>query len=429
MQLQISLRKPIGQSNKAFALPPSKSLLARRLILNVLEGKALPVYNREERKTLPEDIQYLHKALKSFLDRETEICVGESGTAMRLLTPLLAFKVKQTTKLYGLGRQHERPISSLVEALRLMGADIEYLEKDGFPPLLIRPSIFKPTQVELDASQSSQYLSALLLLAPLVKNESFSIDTRPYKLVSSPYAFMTMNVLQESGYHWQESQGLFSFQGKELTKEDEKLIEADWTAASYAYELCSLLETGKELLLPKLILYSMQGDSRYLPSFFEQFGVKTKIFNHNAVLLVKEEAPQLRDIITLDCTECPDLVPTFVATCIMHRVAFSFQGVEHLKIKESNRLEILRRECAKVGVKLQINGAILSWNGTFSPITISEITLNPEGDHRMAMALTPMMYQLSKKSVIIKNPEVVAKSFPNYWDNLSIFGYSVNKLD
>ncbi len=428
MSIKLKIKESSIRSS-TFILPPSKSLLARRLILNVLEGKALPVYSQEEHKALPEDIQYLYEALKSFLSNETEICVGESGTAMRFLTALLPFKVKQTTKLYGLGRQHERPISPLVDALRLLGANIEYLEEGCFPPLLITPSVFKPTQVELDASQSSQYLSALLLLAPLVQNKDFSIDTRSHKLVSSPYAFMTMNVLKETGYHWEEKEGFFSYQGKEATKEDDKLIEADWTAASYAYELCSFLEIEKEILLPKLILYSMQGDSRYLPNFFEQFGVKTKIFGHNAVKLIKEESPKQTDIITLDCTECPDLVPTFVATCVIHAKAFCFEGVQHLTIKESNRLEILKRECAKVGVQLEIAPKTISWNGRYSSLPSSELILNPEGDHRMAMALAPMMSKLSKEALIIKNPEVVAKSFPNYWDNLSIFGYSVNKLD
>ncbi len=412
-----------------FPLPPSKSLLARRLVLEVLEGKGLSSYSQGEYKAFPEDIQKLYQALSSFLIEEQELCVGESGTAMRLMTAFLSFKVKQRTKLYGLGRQHLRPISALVDALRFLGAKIDYLEEDGFPPLLIKPSKLKPQKVHLDASKSSQYLSALLLLAPLVKEGNFSIDTRMYGLVSSPYAFMTMKVLREAGYHWQEENGLFSYLGKKSKEQGSELAEADWTSASYAYEICSMLGEGAKVSLPNLCLPSLQGDSKYLPSFFEQFGVSTQKTNNKTIVLSKEQEPKLKGIVTLDCSNCPDLVPTFVATCIIHARAFNFEGVAHLAIKESNRLEVLRRECAKVGAKLCIGLGTISWDGTYSTHPSSKPTLNPEGDHRMAMALAPMMSKFSQEGIMVETPEVVAKSFPNYWDNLSIFGYSVNKLD
>ncbi len=413
----------------SFPLPPSKSLLARRLILEVLQGKGLPTYLQEEQVTLPEDIRYLYQALECFLGGEQEVCVGESGTAMRLMTALLAFKVKKETKLYGLGRQHQRPIYPLVNALRDLGAEIDYLEEEGFPPLLFKPSNFKPKKVDLDTSQSSQYLTALLLLAPLVSEGIFAIDTRQYSLVSAPYAFMTMAVLRSSAYNWTEEAGLFTYQGRGVTNTESFFFEADWTAASYAYELCSFSELGQEVYLPNLIPYSIQGDSRYLPEFFEQFGVKTKTIDSKGMLLFKEQEVRLIDRVSLDCAECPDLVPTFVATCVVHNVPFCFEGIEHLKIKESNRLEVLKRECAKVGVELYIGEGTLSWNGERTILAPSSLVLNPEGDHRMAMALAPMMSKLSKEGIIIKNPEVVAKSFPNYWDNLSIFAYSVNGLD
>ncbi len=403
--------------------------MARRLVLQVLEGDDLSKSSESKQKHLPEDIQYLQQALIDFVEGRAEICVGESGTAMRLMTAFLAFKVKQKTKLYGLGRQHKRPISSLVDALRLLGAKIEYLEDDGFPPLLFTPSEFCPRTINLDASQSSQYLSALLLLAPIVNKGDFIIDTRKHQIVSTPYAFMTMAVLDEFGYHWHEENGVFSYLGKQENKQQERHYEADWTAASYAYEICSTLEEGSQISLPNLSLPSLQGDSKHLPSFFEQFGVHTAKLDKDNILLSKEKVQISKKAIFLNCSNCPDLVPTFVATCIIHAKAFCFDGVGHLTIKESNRLEVLKRECAKIGAKLIIGTGTLSWDGIYTPLPSSKVILNPEGDHRMAMALAPMMSKLSKNGFIIENTEVVDKSFPNYWDNLSIFGYSVNKLD
>ncbi len=414
----------------SFHLPPSKSLMARRLVLQVLEGNDLSKYLEDQKKHFPEDIEYLLQAFTNLLEGEEEISVGESGTAMRLMTAFLAFKVKQKTKLYGLGRQHERPIAPLVDALASLGAKIEYLEKEGFPPLLFSPSEITPKRISLDASQSSQYLSALLLLAPLIKEGDFVIDTRRSGLVSAPYALMTVKVLEELGYRWRVDNGLFIYQGKEPIQQTEVGFEADWTGASYAYELCSMLEEGSLMTLPKLRLDSLQGDAQYLPKFFEQFGVKTFAIDDSTLQLKKNSISNSVEMLVLDCSECPDLVPTFVASCIIHKRPFSFNGVAHLRIKESDRLMILQRECLKIGVRLSISEHTISWNGEFDPLEQESknlLVLNPEGDHRMAMALVPMMCRFSSNGVFVENPEVVRKSFPHFWDNLTIFGYSVNK--
>ncbi len=431
--MSISLNKQIihitltNNFTYAFSLPVSKSLLARRLVLAVLEERELPVWDAEDLKILPEDIRYLYQALHDFLEGKTEISVGESGTAMRLMTAFLAFKTKNVCKLFGLGRQHNRPIAPLVEALRALGADIEYLEKDGYPPLLFRPAMIKAKSIALDVSQSSQYLSALLLLAPLVQEGKYLIDTRRNKLVSAPYAFMTMDVLKEAGYHWQEDKGLFSYQGKGHRLNEANVVEADWTAASYAYALCTSLEEGAKILLPQLCLPSLQGDSLYLPKFYEHFAVATEKHPSGIIIHKSKEAEKAdeNETLSMDCSQCPDLVPTFVATCILHRRAFSFSGVHHLRIKECDRLAVLKRESEKVGVCLEINEDNISWNGSFRKVPCTKVELNPEGDHRMAMALAPMMAELNSEGVIIQNPEVVSKSFPNYWDNLRTFAYDI----
>ncbi len=396
-------------------------------MLAILEGRNLPSWSTEYFERLPEDICYLHQALRDFWEDKTEISVGESGTAMRLITAFLAFKVKKETKLFGLGRQHQRPIDPLVNALRALGAKIEYLEQEGYPPLLFSPAKLQAQKVDLDVSQSSQYLSAMLLLAPLIQEGKLLIDTRKHQLVSAPYAFMTMAVLEKAGYHWQEDEGLFLYQGKEVRREPKNVIEADWTAASYAYAICTMLDEGSEIFLPELRLPSLQGDSLYLPKFYEHFGVITEK-HPKGILIRKTKASKEKEdnqTLTGDFSECPDLVPTFVVTCIIHRQPFAFNGVHHLRIKECDRLAVLKRECAKIGVCLEVEQDKISWNGSFEALPHSTIELEPEGDHRMAMALAPMMVEFAKEGLIIKNPEVVSKSFPHYWDNLRTFAYDI----
>lgn len=398
-------------------LPISKSLMARRLLLHPTSvcGQDIPSH-------YPADIKVLMQAIQDLEQGRTNINVGESGTAMRFLTAYIATKGECNTsiKLYGEGRQHERPISPLIDALRELGADVKYLDRCGYPPLEITPKRLRGKTIRLDASSSSQYLSALMLIAPHLEGEGYKIDTSRRPIASLPYAEMTRSCMQDWGYQWQEDRGVFSFiGGKPMDKQN--LLEADWSAASYAY-LWTALQDVTELRLPHLHLPSLQGDSLFLPKIFGHLGVQTSQTDGGITL---HKATLESDYIEYNCNACPDIVPTIVAACLTLERGFRLTGVAHLRIKESDRLEVLRTEVSKLGIVLSIESDAISWSPKdTASLPTHTIALDPHGDHRMAMALAPLFaHRLG--SVHLLQPEVVDKSFPSYWECLSELGYSL----
>lgn len=400
-------------------LPISKSLMARRLLL--LEPDELPYSLPQD---YPEDIHALTKALGDLHAGARTIDVHESGTAMRFMAAYIAAtasRVDEPIRLQGAGRQHERPIAPLVDALRALGGRVRYLQEEGFPPLEITPSLLSGRRIPLNASSSSQYLSALMLIAPLIEAaECYEIDTSACSIASLPYAQMTQRCMAGWGYSWAERDGVFAYlgQGKPTARE---LIEADWTAASYAY-LWVALGAVRAVRLPRLCLPSLQGDSLHLPTLFERLGVDT-VAEDRAVVLRATATPT--EAIYADCRACPDIVPTIVAACLALGVAFRLEGVSHLRIKESDRLEALRLETGKLGFILSLEGSAISWSPQdVTPPSASNICLEPHGDHRMAMSLAPLfVHRLGSASVL--HPEVVGKSFPTYWQVLSSLGYNI----
>jgi len=341
---------------------------------------------------------------------------------MRFVCAYLAVTTQRSVRLSGTGRQYERPIAPLVEALRSQGAKITYLNYEGYPPLLIEPSTFAWQGCELDASSSSQYLSALLLLAPTLPT-GFEVDTRHYGLASRPYALMTIAQLREQGFIWKEAtSGLFCYQGKKeedsrSTSPLDRGYEADWSAASYAYALLSLLPVGSTIELSGLALPSLQGDAAYLVQLFEQLGIKTdKTEAGICITHTAEEAKRAH--FTAHMSDCPDLVPAVVAALVGRGESFMLSGVAHLRIKESDRLQALADELAKLGVQLTLGPDSLSWDGK-TPLTAhgSAPTLSPHGDHRIAMALALLALRVPK--LRMQEPEVVAKSFPHFWQEVA----------
>ena len=417
--LTLSTREQTAPLHLRWSLPPSKSLWARALLLDTLRGK-LPHFDFAE--GTPLDILALHAALHACQEGADEINVSESGTAMRFVCAYLAITTQHPVRLSGTGRQHERPIAPLVEALRSQGAKITYLNHEGYPPLLIEPSTFIWQGCELDASSSSQYLSALLLLAPTLPT-GFEVDTRCYGLASRPYALMTIAQLREQGFIWEEvPSGLFCYQGKK--EEDscgasphDRGYEADWSAASYAYALLSLLPVSSTIKLSGLTLPSLQGDAAYLVQFFEQLGVLTEKTGDGIRITHTEQRPS-RVCFTAHMSDCPDLVPAIVTALVGRGAAFRLSGVAHLRIKESDRLQALADELAKLSVKLTLGPDSLSWDGK-TPLTAhgSAPTLSPHGDHRIAMALALLALRIPK--LRIQEPEVVAKSFPCFWQEVA----------
>ena len=408
-------------------LPPSKSLLARQLVLASLEGRPLPT-DLDSREDLPEDIHALLSALRREAEGASVISVGESGTAMRFMTAYLSAKAARSLRLEGTARQHERPIAPLVEAMRQLGAKIHYLERVGYPPLSIEPAVLHGGRITLDASHSSQYLSALLLLAPILQERVEISLTHP--LVSAPYALMTQAVLQGAGYPWvTQEDAAFTYDPVDRIEVKQLpqlplVEEADWSAASYAYALISLLPIGTECHLPRLILPSAQGDSLYLPSLFEALGVTTEV-GDGFVRLRKVCLPQKKSF-RAHLSSCPDLVPALVTALVGNDVAFRIEGIGHLRIKESDRLGALASEFLKLHIPLCVESDALSWDRqlltssntsstSFSSPTQTPL-INPHQDHRIAMALALMAVRV--KQLCIYNPSCIKKSFPRYWEQL-----------
>lgn len=420
-------RPALAQAIEAtFCLPLSKSLVARQMILASALGSTLSLEG-VDLETLPEDIAYLRDALTALDAGTEEICVGESGTAMRLMTALMSCKVQRPTRLYGLGRQHDRPIAPLVDSLRALGADISYAGQEGYPPLIISPAQLQAQTVSLDASASSQYLSALMLIAPCLSGAGrYSIDVSASGLVSATYALMTMHYMQSLGLAWSQQGEVFHYLGTEATAVGQGLkVEADWTAASYAYQHLALLPEGSALYLPNLRLPSLQGDSLALPRIYEGFGVSTEV-EEGGIRLRRVSERVTAEPLHEDCDTTPDIVPTLVASCVVSGRPFYLQGVAHLRIKESDRLEAIRTECAKVGALIELGADFACWDGHLqtSNATASEpIVLNEYGDHRIAMAMAPMLAQCHALGARLYHPEVVGKSFPHYWQELTPLAY------
>lgn len=341
-----------------------KSLLARLLLLTRVVDPSADLRSLiQSESDLPEDILWLVRALEASDRGESIVSVGESGTAMRFMTAYLSARAQIPVRLEGIGRQHERPIGPLVEALRTLGADIDYLEEAGYPPLLIAPRRLRAGRVRLDASKSSQYLSAMLLIAPLLEGEGYEIDTRDSGIISAPYAEMTLGLLVRVGGRWAHEGGVFRYHGAEALSLDGLGVEADWSAASYVYELLCLSPRGGRLTLPRLRVESLQGDARYLPQVFASFGVETEAMEGGVLL----SAPPLErtplPILEMNCADCPDLVPAIVASCVGRSRPFALRGVRHLRLKESDRLEALICNCRLLGVELRGGGCLtLGWS-------------------------------------------------------------------
>lgn len=441
-KIKIKHYRPMASAEGSWemALPPSKSLQARYMIISHIQGYSSLSGNTAP---LPEDLHALSGALSALDSGAHEVSAEESGTAMRLLTAYIAAHGAQHAhpiRLSGRGRAHDRPIAPLVESLRTMGANINYLEREGFPPLEITPTQLTAQRVLLDASASSQYLSALLLIAPLISSEGYEIDVRASGLASAPYAEMTLECMREAGYYWQHSDGLYRYQsgasqGRIMCSYSYE-GDADWTAASYAYLLHTLaptrLELGeRKLWLGGLRLPSLQGDSLHLPQIARRLGVYTEGARTGVTISSASTAyTPTAEPLVYDCGACPDLVPAVVAMCIARGQAFRLRGIAHLRIKESDRLMALSTECARLGVRLAEETESLSWDGVRTPPTTDlPLTLCVWGDHRIAMAMAPLMAALHPCGVVVEDAEVVSKSFPAYWEELRALGYAITSED
>lgn len=397
----IILSTPTKNLTGTINLTGSKSESNRALMMQALSnGKVKPQNLSEAADTL---------TLKHILNStDTTLNVGPAGTAMRFLT---AFHTLQTTNvlLTGSARMKQRPIGILVDALRQLGAQITYVENEGYPPLKIKGPLQQiSNQVHIRGDMSSQYISALLLIAP-----SLPLGLRLHitsELTSTPYIEMTLALLEQAGiqYTWENQIIHIAHQPFHACT---IAVEPDWSAASYWYAMAILADEA-ELFLPGLRPYSLQGDSK-ITEIIANFGI-TSQFKDRGVLLKKEPKILKRKI--FDFKECPDLAQTVIVCCAALGHDATFTGLETLKIKETNRIQALQNELAKLGVKLieQKNVYRLDCHALHFPDTIY---INTYDDHRMAMAFAPLIFKI--KEVEIENSHVVEKSYPHFWDDLA----------
>lgn len=407
-QVATDLKEISGTIN----LPASKSISNRALIINALSYSPYPIKNLSN----SDDTKVLEAALFS---NSNTFDIGHAGTAMRFLTAFLA-KVVGQWEITGSERMQQRPISILVDALNKLGAKIEYLGNKGCPPLKIFGSHLKGQTIELDGSVSSQYISALLLIAPTI--ESGLTLRLTGNITSQSYIKLTLELMAKFGiqYRWEENE-IFVPEQKYLARDF--TCEADWSGASYWYQIMALVDNG-EVLLENLQLDSLQGDVN-IAAWFEQFGVTSKQIPKGVVLAKSKNIQP--DKLVIDFIENPDIAQTMACLCVAKNIPFHFSGLKTLKIKETDRIAALQNELAKFGAGItEPEFGELAWDGK---LDTEEQEENPiiatYHDHRMALAFAPMA--LAGLNMRIDDPMVVTKSYPGFWEDLKQIGFEIEK--
>lgn len=399
---------PQGTWRAMVKLPASKSISNRALILNALSSSPYGVENLSD----CDDTNLMVNALRS---AGTDFNVGAAGTTMRFLTAFLANRPGEWT-ITGTERMKNRPIKVLVEALNALGARITYLEKEGFPPLRISDAALQGGEISLPGNVSSQYISAILMVAPLME-QGVTLHLEG-EIVSRPYIHITLQLMKQFGVSatWEDHTIRVLPQSYTPIR---FTVESDWSAASYWYEMMALSPTAEVELLG-LFKDSLQGDAAGA-KLFERLGVET-CFTDRGVRL-RHTGSCCRKL-TYDFVNEPDLAQTFVVTCALLGVPFRFTGLQSLKIKETDRIAALQTELRKLGYVLRDEqDSMLSWDGERCEPEAHPVIATYE-DHRMALSFAPAALVRSE-GIEIAHPEVVSKSYPHYWEDLRAAGFGV----
>ena len=407
--MKISITPP-DSIQATIQLPSSKSISNRALIIHALGNGEHPLDNLSD----CDDTQVMIRALQA--RPEDTIDILAAGTAMRFLTAYLSVTPGDRI-ITGTQRMQQRPIQVLVDALRELGANIDYVAQEGFPPLRIQGTTLTQSHISLPGNVSSQYISALLMIGPMLENGLKLTLTG--EIISRPYINLTLQLMKDFG-------GKAAWINEhELQVEPQPYssipfyVESDWSAASYWYQIAALSPKAC-ITLPGLFEKSYQGDSQ-VARIFRSLGVET-LYGNKTVTLQKSGKPVER--LDYNFINQPDLAQTFVVTCALLGIPFRFSGLQSLKIKETDRMAALICEMKKLGYVLQESeGSILSWEG-------ERCERNPEAidtyeDHRMAMAFAPAC--LTLPDVRINNPHVVTKSYPRYWEDLKTAGFIIKE--
>jgi len=403
---------PPGKLQTTITLPPSKSISNRLLIMNALSCSPYPIENLSD----CEDTQVL---IDAFNSDSNVFDVKGAGTAMRFLTAFLA-EMEGEWIIRGNDRMHERPIYPLVNTLIALGAEIEYLEKEGYPPLKIKGRHLKGGEVYLSGNMSSQFVSALLMIAP--KMDDGLIIHLENEVISKPYIHLTLGLMEKYGIK-------AKWEGKDIAVKHQEYVpapikvEADWSAASYWYSMVSLIPDA-EVTLQGLNKNSLQGDSN-LVNLFPDLGVSTEFISDGVIIRkIKKSTKKFFHNFVNE----PDLAQTFVVACCLLNVPFLFSGVQSLKIKETDRINALKTELLKLGYVLKDDNEyrMLGWDKERS-FRQKDAVIETYNDHRMAMSFTPACIPFG--SIIIDNPRVVAKSYPNFWNDLKKAGFTIQEKE
>lgn len=401
-----------AQLDISLQLPASKSISNRTLILHALaKGSRLPSNLSD-----CDDTRVMVEALNS----HTEVIdILAAGTAMRFLTAYLSV-TPGTRIITGTQRMQQRPISLLVDALRALGAQIDYVDNTGFPPLRITGCELQGKEITLAGNVSSQYISALLMIGAVLK-EGLTLQLTG-EIISRPYINLTLQLMKEFGAkaEWSSESCITVHSGG--YKETPFIVESDWSAASYWYQMVAFSQEAEVELLG-LFPNSYQGDSRGA-EIFARLGVETT-YTSNGVKIKKgiQTVNKLKE----DLVDIPDLAQTFVVTCALLNIPFHFTGLQSLKIKETDRIHALITELRKLGYLIHSKqDNTLYWEGERCKAEESPVISTYE-DHRMAMAFAPI--SLLTPAIQIAEPQVVSKSYPAYWNDLLNAGFIIKELE
>jgi 3-phosphoshikimate 1-carboxyvinyltransferase len=410
--MDITLHKSkILNRNSEITITGSKSESNRLLLLQALYPE-LKINNLSN----SDDSVFMQKALKSSSD---VIDIHHAGTAMRFLTAFFSTQKGTKVTLTGSHRMQERPIHILVDALHQLGATITYEKTQGYPPIKIIGKEFTKSKVTLKANVSSQYISALMLIAPKLKN---GLElTLKGEITSVPYINMTLSLLNQIGIKTSFKKNIIVIKPTSQNLISKMLtVESDWSSASYYYSIVALSEVGTTIKLSAYKQNSLQGDS-VLAEIYKSFGVET-IFNENAITLTKAKDSKR---LTFNCqlSNAPDIAQTIAVTCLGLGIGCELSGLHTLKIKETDRIEALKKEIEKFGTQVTITEDTLSISN-IAPLK-ENVSVNTYNDHRMAMAFAPLALKIGFK---VNDANVVSKSYPNFWEDIQRIGFSLSEF-
>lgn len=405
--MTVSLSHPSVKCNGKLRITGSKSVTNRLLLLQALFS-GLSIENTSE----SDDSEVMQAALKAKTD---VIDVHHAGTAMRFLTAYFAHLEGREIVLTGSQRMQERPIKILVEALRSIGASITYEKEEGYPPIIIKGKKLNGGTVKLPADISSQYISALLLIGPVLEN-GIQLDLVG-KITSIPYINMTLSLLNSIGVQTE-------FKGQSIRVAPQKnprlttqIVESDWSSASYYFSIVALSDES-EIHLTSYKKNSLQGD-RVLREIYSKLGVSSSI--DGQTLILKKEKVDLPNVLEWDLSKAPDIAQTIAVSCYGLGVGCKLKGLHTLKIKETDRLQALYNELTKLGAQVKVTDKSLKLAAGSN--FVANCSLPTYNDHRMAMAFAPLAL---KVPLIIENAEVVSKSYPTFWKDLEQINFKIN---